>query len=203
MVDVDGVLVRGRPDDGRPWSDELERDLGLRAEELQRAFFVPHWEDIVLGRAALRDRLTPVLAMIAPHLTPERLIAYWFAQDSRLDGGLLAEVADLRRRGLEVHLATNQEHHRADHLMRVVGLSRHVDDIHYSAAIGCRKPAPDFFREVAGRVRRLPAELILIDDARENVRAARAAGWSAIHWTGDKSLSALLGEASCSVMDAL
>lgn len=192
LVDVDGVLIRGRPADGRAWSAELEADLGLRAEDLQRAFFQPHWDEIVIGRAALADRLAPVLAAIAPHLTAQRLIDYWFSQDAKVDEALLAELGALRGRGVPVHLATNQDHLRADYLMRVVGLSDHVDGIHYSADLGCRKPDAAFFRQVSARLRRAPPDLLLIDDVVENVRGAQAAGWAAIHWTGQRTLAECL-----------
>lgn len=193
LVDVDGVLIRGRPSDGQPWSTGLEADLGLRVEDLQGAFFVPHWEDIVLGRAALADRLAPVLAAVAPHLTVQQLTDYWFNQDARIDQALLADLGHLRRGGWHIHLATNQEHRRADHLMRVLGLADHVDGIHYSADLGCRKPDAAFFHQVAARLRESPHNLLLLDDAAENVRAARAAGWSAVHWTGQRSLADCLG----------
>ena len=189
MVDVDGVLIRGRPNDGRSWSTDLKVDLGLHADDLQRAFFVPHWHDIVVGRATLTDRLALALAEIAPNLTAEQVIAYWFRQDARISHQLLLELDALRQQGIKVHLATNQDHRRADYIMRALGLAEHVDDIHYSAALGCRKPDPEFFHRVADRVRRPPAELLLIDDYLDNVRCAEAVGWSAIHWTGDRSLT--------------
>ncbi len=193
MMDVDGVLIRGRPDDGRSWSTDLHVDLGLRPEDLHKAFFVPHWHDIVLGRAALADRLSLALAAVAPHLAPEQLIAYWFRQDARVDQELLSDLRTLRQRGVEVHLATNQDHRRADYIMRDLGLSQHVDGIHYSAALGCRKPDPEFFHKVVNRVQRAPADLLLIDDYLDNVRSAVTAGWSAVHWTGETRLAELLG----------
>ena len=192
MMDVDGVLIRGRPDDGRSWSTDLYVDLGLRAEDLHKAFFVPHWHDIVIGRAVLADRLSLALAEIAPHLTAEQLIAYWFRQDARVDEQLLSELGALRQRGVEVYLATNQDHRRADYIMRDLGFSQHVDGIHYSAALGCRKPDREFFRKVADRLQRAPADLLLIDDFLDNVLSAEAAGWSAEHWTGEKRFAELL-----------
>jgi putative hydrolase of the HAD superfamily len=192
MVDVDGVLVRGRPDDGRHWSATLEADLGLPADDLHRRFFAIHWEEIVLGRADLVPRLQRVLDELAPGLGAERLIAYWFRQDSRLDRRLLADLSNLRAGGLQVHLATNQEHRRARYLMETMGLGAHVDGIHYSAALGIRKPAPDFFRLAAERTGLRPAELLLVDDTAENVRAAREAGWRAMRWTGGQPLAEAL-----------
>ncbi len=192
LVDVDGVLVRGRPADGAPWASSLEADLGLRPADLHDAFFARHWEEIVLGRAGLVDRLSETLREIAPHLTAERLIAYWFDRDSRLDLMLLDELGAQRAAGREIHLATNQEHERAAYLMQALGLASHVDGMHYSAALGCRKPDPSFFLAVAGRLCRPPGELLLIDDTPENLEGARAAGCQAALWTGETSLAALL-----------
>lgn len=39
MLDVDGVLVTGRPSDGRSWYAELQNDLGIDIEWLRSAFF--------------------------------------------------------------------------------------------------------------------------------------------------------------------
>jgi putative hydrolase of the HAD superfamily len=49
MLDVDGVLVTGRPSDGRHWVTSLEADLGLSFTVLQDAFFEHYWEEIVTG----------------------------------------------------------------------------------------------------------------------------------------------------------
>jgi putative hydrolase of the HAD superfamily len=192
MIDVDGVLVIGRPSDGRHWAAGLEADLGLNFVDLQAAFFKPHWEEIVAGRADLRERLADILVRIAPGLTAEQLLAYWFSQDARLNARLLGELAALRSRGLRVYLATNQEHERMAYLMHTLGLAAHVDGCHYSAAIGHRKPGTEFFDAVGLKVHLSPSELLLIDDAEENVRAAIAAGWRATRWTGRERIADLV-----------
>jgi putative hydrolase of the HAD superfamily len=189
MVDVDGVLVTGRPADGRHWA----ADLGLSFENLQTAFFKPFWEEIVTGRVDLRERLTSVLARLAPELTPDQLITYWFRQDARLNSQLLREVASVRECGLLVYLATNQEHERVQYLMHTLGLAAHVDGCCHSAAIGHRKPRAEFFETVASRIELLPGELLLIDDDAENVRAAVNAGWRAVQWMAGERLFDLLG----------
>ncbi|POR45855.1 putative hydrolase of the HAD superfamily [Bosea psychrotolerans] len=197
LVDVDGVLVRGRPGDGRPWTSELRQDLGLDPDLLHQHFFAKHWPDIVIGRAALEEKLAPVLAEIAPHLTYQDFTAYWFANDARLDVELLAALDLLRSSGITIALATNQEHVRARHLIGSLGLSRHIDDIFYSAAIGARKPEPAFFRAVQDKLGLKGQALLLLDDSFENVEAARRLGWQAIHWAYgsrlDREMARLIG----------
>ncbi|EJC82121.1 LOW QUALITY PROTEIN: haloacid dehalogenase superfamily enzyme, subfamily IA [Rhizobium leguminosarum bv. trifolii WSM2297] len=188
MVDVDGVLVHGRPADGLPLFTYLERDLGLKPDLLQREFFQTHWGEIIVGRAALETTLAGVLERIAPHVSAATLIDYWFENDSRLDRNLLEELAALRQSGITLFLATNQEHRRARYLIEQVGLGAHFDDILYSAALGHRKPSPDFFRLATERAGVLPGEIAFIDDTAENIEAARQFGWNAAHWTAGTTL---------------
>jgi putative hydrolase of the HAD superfamily len=183
MLDVDGVLVDGRPDDGRHWLTSIEADLGVSAEALHEHFFAPCWEDIVCGRAALMDHLAPALRAIAPHLSPASFCEYWFAKDSRLALPLLSELASVRSKGIQVFLATNQEHVRAAHLMNDLGLAGHVDGMFYSAQLGAKKPDREFFAKVDAVVGLPPDTLLLIDDSRPNIDAALEAGWRAFHWT--------------------
>ena len=193
MVDVDGVIV-AHPDP-KGWSVNLERDLGLRVEELQARFFAPHFGDIVHGRAALRDRLAPVLAEIAPHLNCDQLCAYWFENDSHLDHDLLDQLTEVRGRGVALHLATVQEHERAAYLWDTVGLKDRFDAIHYAAALGHAKPAREFYVEIETRTGLAPADIFFIDDKAANVEAAQARGWKAAVWTGRQRLADLLAEA--------
>ncbi|MBX5106075.1 HAD-IA family hydrolase [Rhizobium lentis] len=189
MVDVDGVLIHGRPADGLPHFTYLERDLGLRPELLQQAFFQTHWGDIIIGREALEPRLANALAEIAPHLNAATLIDYWFENDSRLDRNLLEELAVLRQSGVTLFLATNQDHRRARYLMERAGLGAHFEDIIYSAALGHSKPSPDFFRLATERAGVQPEEIAFIDDMAANVEAAGQFGWHAVQWTAGATLA--------------
>lgn len=192
MLDVDGVLVNGRPQDGKHLFTDLERDLGLSRSLLQAAFFDVYWQEIVMGRDALLPRLRSVLGKIAPQLEAQRLIDYWFVNDSRIDAAMLADVDALRRGGMKVFLATNQEHLRARYLMEQMELGAHVDGIVYSAALGVRKPMPEFYRLAAERTGVAPDEIVFIDDVAANIEAARAARWNAVLWTGEQRLQELV-----------
>ncbi len=189
MVDVDGVIIVPRRGG---WAVDLEVDLGVSREVLAEHFFAIHWEDIVLGRAGLHERLTPVLAKIAPHLTSEALTAYWFAKDAQVDTRLLEDLATLRAAGVELHLATVQEPLRADYLWTRLGLRDRFDAMHYAADLGAKKSDPAFYAAVQARTGFAPAELALIDDTAANLDVARACGWGGAHWTGETRLPDLL-----------
>jgi len=187
MVDVDGVVVDGRPEDGRHWQTSVEEDLGFAPEALHEQFFAPYWESIILGRAGLMEHLLTALQKIAPHVSPVEFVSYWFEKDSRLVTPLLQELSWVRAAGIRVYLATNQEHLRAAYLMDKLGLAEHVDRIFYSARLGVKKPDLEFFAKVQAAVGLRGEELMLIDDSRQNIEAALKAEWHALHWTKHSS----------------
>lgn len=188
MMDVDGVLVSGRPKDGADLFTDLEADLGISALTLQREFFKPRWPEIITGRKALLPELSEFLTDIASAVSAQTLIDYWFENDSRLVEAVVDDMAKLRAQGFRVYLATNQEHMRATYLMEAMGLARHVDGIFYSAAIGHRKPSRPFYQHIQDTLGGSAEDITLVDDTEDNVTAAREQGWNAIHWRADMSL---------------
>jgi len=182
LMDVDGVLVTGRPQDGAHLFTDLEADLGISLEALQSGFFRPRWSAIVTGEKPLVPELTEALQAIAPHVSAQVLIDYWFKNDSRIDTAVLDAMRQLRAAGHPVYLATNQEHLRAKYLIETLTLGAEVDGIFYSAAIGHKKPGREFYAHVESALPGLNQGIVLIDDTEANVLAARAHGWSAIHW---------------------
>jgi putative hydrolase of the HAD superfamily len=192
MVDVDGVVVV-RPRGDR-WDAQLAVDVGVDPDDLQRTFFDVHWEDVVLGRADLHDRLAMALEELGVEVDVEVLTTYWFEQDSTLDHHLLDDLARVRRTGIELHLVTVQEHRRAAYLWHDLGLRQRFDGLHHSAAVGVAKPDREYFRRVEERIGIPGEDLLLIDDSPRNVVAAREVGWQSRLWTRDATLADVLGE---------
>jgi putative hydrolase of the HAD superfamily len=190
MVDVDGVLLV-HPD-AKGWSVDLERDLGLSGSKLQSFFFDLHWDDVIHGRASLRERLDPVLQEIAPHVSCDELIDYWFRNDAHVNQALLAELGSIRREGIAVHLATVQEHERARYLWEVLDFRSRFDGMHYAAELGCAKPDPLFYKRVELRTGFKPEDIFFIDDRPANVAAAHECGWGAALWKRDVALKSLI-----------
>jgi putative hydrolase of the HAD superfamily len=193
MVDVDGVVVSpGFPK--HRWDKDLQADLGIDPAALQAAFFATRLKPVSLGLARIEDELGAALAEIAPDVGVEVLLDYWFAHDAQLDAVLLADLAELRAGGVQLHLATVQEHRRAAHLWETLGLRDRFDGMHHSAAVGLQKPDLAYFRAVETRTGFSAADIAFIDDSPRNVDAARAAGWRAAVWTGEQRLGDVLRE---------
>lgn len=188
MLDVDGVLVDGRPSDGRRWDHSLFEDLGVSSQALVSEFFAADWSSIVVGEKELLPALERTMAKIAPSVKATDLVDYWFRMDSRIVEAVLADCRRLRRMGVPIYLATNQERMRARYLMEDMQLSQEVNGIVFSGQLGFRKPQAEFFRRAAKAIGHDPDQLLLIDDTIANVDRARAAGWQAVHWDGSSTL---------------
>lgn len=65
----------------------------------------------------------------------------------------------------------------------------HFDRLILSHEIGCVKPSAAFYLACAAAAERPPQRCVFIDDLRENVEGARAAGLSAIHYQDDPGLA--------------
>lgn len=189
MVDVDGVLINGRPRDGKHWSTDLEADLGLSPSLLQDRFFTPYWNEIVTGKLDLLSALKPVLSELAPHLSSDDFIIYWFKNDARLNAELIQSLKFYRTAGVQVYLATNQEHLRAEYIAQTLKLNELTDTIYYSAALGVKKPDHSFFKKATKLSKLRPEEIVLIDDTLANIIAAKECGWHAIDWTNESCLA--------------
>ena len=192
MLDVDGVLVSGRPSDGQHWMTGLMDDLGVSPRTLAQGFFRAGWTEVVVGRKDLLPTLQDALAQIAPSLPAEDLITYWFEMDSRIVQPVLSDLRAARKQGLPVYLATNQEDTRADYLMHQMGLQNEVDGIVYSAQAGYQKPDAGFYAFAENATGYHPHDLLFVDDHLANIEAAQASGWMAVHWTESEGLSATL-----------
>lgn len=194
MVDVDGVLINGRPRDGKHWSTDLEADLGLSPFLLKDRFFTPYWDEIVTGKLDILSALKPVLSELAPHLSSDDFITYWFKNDARLNAELIQFLKFYRTAGVQIYLVTNQEHLRAEYIIQTLKLNELADTIYYSAALGVKKPDHAFFEKITDLSKLRPEEIILIDDTLANIIAAKECGWHAIHWINESCLATELAQ---------
>jgi len=189
MVDVDGVIIRHPA--GQRWDARLVEDLGIDPLALQERFFRVHFDEVTAGRADLFDRLALVLPELGP-VTGRELVDYWFSHDATLDAQLLADLADARAGGMQLHLATVQDPNRARYLWTELKLAEHFHAMHYSADVGYGKTDPGFYRVVESRTQLPAGGHCLIDDSLANVEAARSQGWQAHLWTTDSRLADVL-----------
>jgi putative hydrolase of the HAD superfamily len=188
-LDVDGVLLDpGRNGDG-PWTNELTARFGLERVQIDEAFFMQGWDDVVNGRRSVEEGLGEALGQLGATVDVESVLSCWFDADY----APIEETFDLARRaalaGCRVVLATNQEHRRADYLRRRIGAVVPLDRVLYSADVGCQKHDRRFFEVASEHLGLTAAEwpsVVFVDDVMANVEVARSVGWRAVHASTDQ-----------------
>jgi HAD superfamily hydrolase (TIGR01509 family) len=98
--------------------------------------------------------------------------------------GIEPLLARLHARGVDMHALSNYPEWYA-WIEERLGLSRYLSWSFVSCHTRLRKPDPAAYELAAQQLGLEPSELLFIDDRATNCDAARAVGWSAIHFRGD------------------
>ncbi len=193
LFDLDGVLLRS-------WQFRvhLVEEYGITPEQT-RPFFSGPFERCSVGEGDLYESLRPFLPQWNWPGSIESFVSTWFACDGEVDERAMQFADALRSSGVGVHIASTQERHRASYLMNKLELGRLFDSVHFSCDVGAAKPDAAFYRGVEERLSASPNELLLVDDAMENVESALELGWQAIHYAGFESLAEIPSGARPSV----
>ncbi|RYZ00443.1 MAG: HAD family phosphatase [Chitinophagaceae bacterium] len=192
LFDMDGVLVNSEPlywEMNRAFFRELGGEvsfeeygafIGISAttmwQTLKNRF---GWEQPIESlKAAERDRKHAALS--AAPLSPIAGIPHLLAQ--------------LRREGYRVGLASSSLRRNIDLVLDRLAIAASFDTIVSGEEVLHGKPAPDIFLEAARRVGADAADCLVIEDSRNGVAAAKAAGMCCVGYqnpsSGPQDLSA-------------
>jgi len=139
----------------------------------------------------IAERLPEPYAQRVPRDTIADL---WFdGRDANHDW--VKQLRSLRERGYFVGLLSNMMPSWDAYWRRMIPVEELFDDVILSFAVGLRKPRPEIYALAAERAGAEPADCFFVDDQLPNVEAARACGWTAVHFTDTAETGALLTEA--------
>lgn len=190
LLDADGVLqsLRGG------WAEQFQQWLGDRSMEFIRAVEVAERPSL-RGERSFRPVLADLLERFELELDVHEVYAIWL--DIVVDETSMNIARELCERGLGVHLATNQNPERRDHMRTQLGYDDHFEESFYSCELGVAKPDSAYFTHILDRLGARPGEVLFIDDNHANVEGARSVGLLAEQWQladGHDRLRSLLEE---------
>ena len=171
LFDADGVIQR------RPlgWRNALLEIVGPNRDPDRFLADIFSAEDPALcGGCDFAEGLAEVLRRCECKIPLARLLDVWTMIE--VDPGVTRIIRGLRNSGVQCHLATNQEAHRARHMSEALGYRELFDREFYSYALGVAKPAAVFFSAILESIALQPDSVLFIDDRRENVESARCVG---------------------------
>lgn len=188
LFDVDGVLINGyhaKPEKHVTWNQNLLDDLGVDPDRFNSEFIHDVFvKKVIVGQMSLLEALERTLPRLGYRGPAMAFVGYWLNHDSNLD----AAVVDLVRRlgkapDVRLFLATNQEHMRAQWIWQTLKLGDIFEDMFHSARVGHAKPSRAYFEWVSNTLGPQREPPLFFDDREDIVRAARAHGWEAVHFT--------------------
>ena len=109
ILDADGVLINGEK-----FADVRSRELVIDSEK-EREFFTTIFQECLVGKADLKEAITPYLSSFGWNGTVNEFLEYWFKTEHAINEAFIVCVQKLRARDMAVVLATNQEKYRTQY----------------------------------------------------------------------------------------
>jgi HAD superfamily hydrolase (TIGR01509 family) len=174
IFDMDGVLVMSEPLIAAA-AIQMFAEKGVTVREEEFRPFIGMGEDRFIGGVA-EARGVP----LDPARDKARTYAiYLDLIKGKLKPlpGVLEYVADCRRRGLKLAVASSADEVKVVGNLKEIGLPPETFDVLVNGSeVSRKKPAPDLFLEASRRLELEPASCLVIEDAVAGVAAALAAG---------------------------
>lgn len=193
IFDMDGVLCDSEPFIAAAAAEMLRRRYGITATRDDFLPFVGAGEDRFISGAAERHGVAVDLAIDKPltyeiylEMIPGALQAIVGARDF---------VAGARSAGLRLALATSSDRPKLDGNLAAIGIPESMFDVVVSAEhVTRKKPDPETFLRAVERLGLPAPRCLVIEDARNGVRAARAAGCAVLGIASSLPEAVLIGE---------
>ena len=127
------------------------------------------------------------------HPDKQHLIESYYARFPEMMKGALDDTVvlleRLHAREIPLYVLSNFSAETFPHACERFAFFERFTGMVISGAEGMKKPDPRIFELLTGRFDLAPAATLFIDDRRDNIEAARDAGWQAVHFTSAEQLA--------------
>jgi putative hydrolase of the HAD superfamily len=192
LLDADGTTILAP----QPYSYTYAEGRGLDPAHIE-PFFAGPFQDALRGKADLKELIAGDTATWQFTGDPAELLREWFAAENVVSVAALPIIAACRERGVPVFLATNQEAHRAQYLREVM-FPGVFDAMLVSCELGYIKRDPEYWplaltKIAATHPHVTPADMLYLDDNRNDVAIARTFGIDGRVFEGPQQIKQLMG----------
>ena len=198
IFDMDGVLCDSEPFIAAATGEMLRRRYGIAVTRADFLPFVGAGEDRFISGAAERYGVTVDLAIDKP-LTYEIYLDLIRGALQPIDGAR-EFLAVARAAGLRLALATSSDRPKMEGNLAAIGVPESTFDVVISAEhVTHKKPDPETFLRAVEQLGVPASRCLVVEDARNGVRAARAAGCAVLGISSSQPADVLLGEGALAV----
>ena len=191
LFDIDGVIIR--PD--KYYSSFLENNGFPGALKSIDAFYK---QDIscTIGTENPLVNVEKYLKDFNWNKSAELFFIEQYKYESAfIDYLLLDKIKKLRNKNILCFLATDQNHHRKDYILREWKFSNYFNDHFVSANIGYRKVNNEYWEYVVNSLKKRGIfqenKILFIDDRIENIKKAKEFGFNSFHVSHKESIKEL------------
>jgi HAD superfamily hydrolase (TIGR01509 family) len=193
IFDMDGVLCDSEPFIAAAAGEMLRRRYGIVVTRSDFLPFVGAGEDRFISGAAERHGVTVDLAIDKP-LTYEIYLQMIQGSLQPIEGAP-EFLALARAAGLRLALATSSDRPKLEGNLAAIGVPESTFDVVISAEhVTHKKPDPETFRRAVELLGLPASRCLVVEDAKNGVKAARAAGCAVLGITSSQPAAVLLGE---------
>ena len=193
IFDMDGVLCDSEPFIAAAAGEMLRRRYGIVATRADFLPFVGAGEDRFISGAAERHGVTVDLTIDKP-LTYEIYLELIRGALQPIEGAR-EFLAVTRSAGLRLALATSSDRPKLEGNLAAMGIPESTFDVVISAEhVTHKKPDPETFLRAVEQLGVPASRCLVVEDARNGVRAARAAGCAVLGISSSQPAAELLGE---------
>jgi beta-phosphoglucomutase len=193
IFDMDGVLCDSEPFIAAAAGEMLRRRYGIVVTRSDFLPFVGAGEDRFISGAAERHGVTVDLAIDKP-LTYEIYLQMIQGSLQPIEGAP-EFLALARAAGLRLALATSSDRPKLEGNLAAIGIAESTFDVVISAEhVTHKKPDPETFRRAVELLGLPASRCLVVEDAKNGVKAARAAGCAVLGITSSQPAAVLLGE---------
>ncbi|MEP6904987.1 MAG: HAD family phosphatase [Gemmatimonadales bacterium] len=179
FFDIGGVLGTNGWD--REHRKEASRVFGLDHEQYTRLHdeVVPAFEE---GLLTLDQYLDRTVFVRPRNFMPEDFKRFMYTRSEPFPESLAVVHAVARRGQVRMCIASNESDELSRYRIRLFGLVEIFDTFLASCWIGVRKPAAIFYDRILAITEARAEESLFVDDREENLVAAKALGFTTIHF---------------------
>jgi len=172
IFDVDGVLILPP----KLFSDTYCEKYGVNLEKLLPFYASKEFKNCSIGKLDLKEAIKIHNDKWQWEGDPAELIDEWLQAENYPNKQLVGTVEKLRKQGVKVYIATQQEKYRATFLRDVVFKDK-FDGFFSSCDLGLHKNTEEFWEEIIKTLRKdiiglKPEDIIFFDDKQKIVDVA-------------------------------
>ena len=192
LIDLDGVL--------RLWPKDfsaIEGAHNLPAGSLAKTAFEPAlFEQVATGKlsdSAWRSEVGRRLGCAHPSSRANDAVVAWSQHVGSVHAEVLRLVMDVRKKCVVGLVSNATDRLQSD--LSALRLTEHLDFVINSSDVGFAKPSKNIFKHALATAGAQPGETLFVDDSLKNVRAAKALGMRAHHFSSASGLRDFMQQA--------